>query len=39
LPFELRLPNAETRQAIEDARRGKLRRFRTVKALAKELNR
>jgi DNA-damage-inducible protein J len=39
LPFELRLPNAETRRAIEDARKGKAKRFRTVKALAEELNR
>ena len=39
LPFEVRLPNARTRQAIEQARKGKVRRFRSVKELAAELNR
>ncbi len=39
LPFEVKLPNATTRQAIEEARKGKVRRFRTLKQLAEELNR
>ena len=39
LPFDVRLPNAETKRAIEDARKGKVRRFRSVNALAKELHR
>jgi len=39
LPFEVRLPNARTRQAIEQARKGKVQRFRSIKELAAELNR
>ncbi len=39
LPFEVRLPNATTRRAIDEARKGKVRRFHSVKALAQELNR
>jgi len=39
LPFEIRLPNAETRKAIEQARKGKTRRFRSMKDLAAELKR
>ena len=39
LPFEVRLPNAQTRRAIEQARKGKVRRFRSIKELTAELNR
>lgn len=39
LPFEIRLPNAETRKAIEQARKGKVRRFRSIKNLKAELAR
>ena len=38
LPFEVRLPNEVTRRAILDARSGKVRRFRSIGALARELN-
>jgi DNA-damage-inducible protein J len=39
LPFEVRLPNAETHKAIEQARKGKVRRFRSIKDLKAELDR
>jgi len=39
LPFEVRLPNAQTRRAIEQARKGKVRRFHSIQELATELNR
>jgi DNA-damage-inducible protein J len=38
LPFEPLVPNAETLEAMREARRGKLRRFETVDALMKNLN-
>ncbi len=37
LPFEVKLPNATTRRAIEAARKGKVRRFHSAAELAKEL--
>ncbi|MBI3192952.1 MAG: type II toxin-antitoxin system RelB/DinJ family antitoxin [Ignavibacteriae bacterium] len=38
LPFELRLPNKETRKAIEQARRGNgVKKFRSVEELVNEL--
>ncbi len=37
LPFEVRLPNVQTRRAIEQARKGKVRRFRSVRDLAADL--
>ena len=39
LPFEVRLPNAETRKAIEQARKGKVQGFRSIKDLKAELDR
>ena len=39
LPFEVRLPNAETQKAIQQARKGKIRRFRSIKDLKSELDR
>ena len=39
LPFEVRLPNAQTQRAIGQARKGAVRRFRSVKELAADLNR
>jgi DNA-damage-inducible protein J len=39
LPFEVRLPNAATRRAIEAARKGNVRRFHSVSELAEELDR
>ncbi len=38
LPFEPLVPNEETVEAMREARRGKLPRFRTVEALMKDLN-
>ena len=38
LPFEVRIPNAETAAAIEEARQGKLRSFETVAEVMKDLN-
>ena len=38
LPFEPLVPNAETIEAMKEARRGKLRSFDTVKALMADLN-
>lgn len=37
LPFEVKLPNAATRRAIEAARKGKGHRFQSAGELAKEL--
>ena len=37
LPFEVKLPNAATRRAIEAARKGTVRKFQSVSELAKEL--
>jgi DNA-damage-inducible protein J len=38
LPFEPLAPNAETVEAMKEARRGGLKRYPTVKALLKSLN-
>lgn len=38
LPFEARVPNAETVAAMEEARSGKLRSFVTVEELMADLN-
>ena len=38
LPFEPLMPNPETVAAMREARRGKLRRFKDVDALMKDLN-
>ncbi len=38
LPFELRVPNAKTRAAMEEARKGKLRASRSVSGLLADLN-
>ena len=38
LPFDLRVPNAETQAAMRDARQGNVRRFDTVAALMADLN-
>lgn len=38
LPFEPLVPNAETIAAMQEARSGKLARFKTVDALMKDLN-
>ena len=38
LPFEVKIPNAETRAAMEEARQGKLPSFETVDDLMAELN-
>jgi DNA-damage-inducible protein J len=38
LPFDVRIPNAETAAAIEEARQGKLERFYSVGELMKDLN-
>jgi len=38
LPFDVRLPNATTRRAIDDARKGKLKRFSSFKELAEEMD-
>ncbi len=38
LPFEVRVPNAKTRAAIEEARRGGLRGFGSVDDLVADLN-
>ena len=38
LPFEPLVPNAETIQAMREARSGNLARFRTVEALFADLN-
>jgi DNA-damage-inducible protein J len=38
LPFEPLVPNAETIEAMKEARRGDLPRFKTAEALLKALN-
>jgi len=38
LPFEVRVPNATTRAAIEESRRGGLRSFASVDDLMADLN-
>ncbi len=38
LPFEVRVPNATTRSAIKEARRGGLRSFGSVDELMADLN-
>ncbi|KAB2874097.1 MAG: type II toxin-antitoxin system RelB/DinJ family antitoxin [Bauldia sp.] len=38
LPFNVQVPNAETIAAMEEARRGNLRSFKTVEELLAELN-
>jgi len=38
-PFEVRLPNAETHQAIEQAPKGKIRRFRSLVRVVARTNR
>jgi len=38
LPFEPLVPNAETIEAMKEARRGGLKRYHTAKALLKSLN-
>ena len=38
LPFELLVPNAETIEAMKEARRGKLNSFDTVVDLMADLN-
>ena len=38
LPFEPLVPNAETIEAMKEARRGNLRSFKTVSALMANLN-
>jgi DNA-damage-inducible protein J len=38
LPFEPLVPNEETVAAMKEARRGRLKRHRTAKALLKSLN-
>ena len=38
LPFEPLVPNAETIEAMKEARRGGLKSYRTTKALLKSLN-
>jgi len=37
LPFDVRIPNATTRRAVEDARKGRGERFATTEALFKDL--
>jgi DNA-damage-inducible protein J len=37
LPFDVRIPNVTTREAIEDARKGRGERFATTEALFKDL--
>lgn len=37
LPFDVRIPNATTRKAIEDARKGHGEKFATTDALFKDL--
>jgi DNA-damage-inducible protein J len=38
LPFDVRIPNAETVAAMEEARRGGLKSFNNVQDLLKDLN-
>ncbi len=38
LPFEVRVPNAASRKAMADARRGAVRRSRSVRELMRDLD-
>lgn len=38
LPFEVKVPNAQTRAAMKELKRGKPRRFASVDALMADLN-
>lgn len=38
LPFEVRVPNATTRRAMKEARRGGLKSFESASALIADLN-
>jgi DNA-damage-inducible protein J len=38
LPFDVRIPNATTRKAIEEARKGRGKKFDTAKALFDDLD-
>jgi DNA-damage-inducible protein J len=38
LPFDVRVPNARTRSAMKEARRGKLRAFKDIGELMTDLN-
>ena len=38
LPFEVRIPNAATRKAIAELESGKGKRFKSVKALTRDLH-
>jgi DNA-damage-inducible protein J len=38
LPFDVRIPNAETRAAMRDIQDGKVTRFESVEALMADLN-
>jgi DNA-damage-inducible protein J len=38
LPFDVRIPNAETQAAMRDIQNGKVRRFDSVDALMADLN-
>ena len=38
LPFDVRIPNAETQAAMRDIQKGKVKRFDSVEALMADLN-
>lgn len=38
LPFDVRIPNAETQAAMRDIQEGKVKRFKSVEALMADLN-
>jgi len=38
LPFEVKIPNAETRAAMEEAQRGQAKRFDSIDSLMVDLN-
>ncbi len=38
LPFDVRIPNAETQAAMRDIQEGKVKRFKNVEALMADLN-
>ena len=38
LPFDVRIPNAETAAAIEEARQGKLESLNSIRELMKDVN-
>lgn len=38
LPFDVRIPNAETQAALRDIQQGKVKRFNSVEALMADLN-